>query len=480
MTHRMWGGRFVEPPDPQVLAFTSSFAIDRRLLHWDALASIAHAQMLGATGIIPAEDARRITDGLQAILRDVSSGQITPSGEFEDVHTFLEAALYERIGPGAGRLHTARSRNDQVITALRLYVKSEMVSLVAAIRDLMEAIVATARSTAEVVMPGFTHLQHAQPVRLAHHLLAYAWMLNRDADRCVACFRRADVLPLGSGALAGVNFPIDRARVAQALGFAGISENSIDATGDRDFVVDAVHAVAMMMVHLSRWAGELILWATDEFGFVRFSEAVAHGSSIMPQKKNPDAAELIRARSSRVIGDLSAILILLKGLPSGYSLDLQEDKGLLFDALDTGGAALRAMHRVLHGLEFVPERMAAALSRGWLTATEVADYLVRKGMPFRDAHALAGRVVQQAAAADVPLWELPYMEYQRISPLFEPDILDAVTVEASIEAKGAPGGTAARAVERQLRAIGHRLQDLAQWMETAGVSLRTAERLAEG
>ncbi len=476
----MWGGRFTEPPHPDLLAFTASLPVDRRLLRWDLLSSLAHAQMLGATGIIPAEDARAIAEGLRAILREADEGRLVPSGPFEDVHTFIEAALYERIGPPAGRLHTARSRNDQVVTAFRLYVKEQMAILVAALRDLMGATVRRAAETVDVLMPGFTHLQHAQPVRLAHHLLAYVWMLDRDVARCRECYQRADVLPLGSGAVAGVNFPIDRQRVATALGFSRLSENSIDATGDRDFAADALFAAALLMTHLSRWAGEIALWATEEFGFLQLSDAVAHGSSIMPQKKNPEAAELIRGRASRVMGHLSAMVMLLKGLPAGYSSDLQEDKGLVFDALDTTLASLRALHVLLDGVRFAPERMEAAARKGWLTATEAADYLVRKGIPFREAHSLVGRIVQQAAARDVPLWELPYEEYRNVSPKFDPDILQVVTLEAAVEAKGTPGGTARAPVEDQLREVRGRLRSVDEWLEVASLALGVPQRLASG
>lgn len=464
---RMWGGRFTEPPDPEILAYTSSFSVDRRLLRWDLLGSLAHAGMLGEQGIIPSSDARAIVNGLQQIIADVDAGRVDTGGQFEDVHSFIEATLYARIGPAAGRLHTARSRNDQVVTAFRLYLKDRLVDLVQAILDLMALVVRQAAAGIDVLMPGFTHLQHAQPVRLAHHLLAYFWMLERDADRLTECFRRSDVLPLGSGAVAGVSYPIDRAQVADALGFRAISENSTDAVGDRDFAIDAVAAAATLMVHLSRWAAEIVTWASEEFGFVRLADAVAHGSSIMPQKKNPDAAELVRGRAGRVIGDLTALLATLKGVHPGYQSDLQEDKALTFDALDVAYDSLRTMQRLLGSIEFMSGRLAEATHHGLLTATELADYLVRKQVPFRDAHDIAGRVVQTALQRGVQLWDLPFDAYQEASPLFDRDVYTVVTVEASVEAKRAPGGTARSAVQAQLASAQGRLTSLAEWLDSA-------------
>ncbi|HXF83621.1 MAG TPA: argininosuccinate lyase, partial [bacterium] len=455
---RMWGGRFGEPPDPRLLAFTASLSVDRRLLRWDAIASIAHALTLRDAGLLTAADAEAIIGGLRHILRDVEEGRLSVGGDHEDVHSFLEAELYARIGPPAGRLHTGRSRNDQVVTAFRLTLRQQLVELVGEVQALMAAGVERAASSIDDILPAFTHLQHAQPVRLAHHLLAYVWMLERDAARLEAAHARADVLPLGAGAIAGAGFPLDRARAAALLGFARITENSIDAVGDRDFAVEAAAAAALLAAHLSRWADEVVLWASDEFGFVVLSDRVATGSSLMPQKKNPDAAELIRGRAARPAGDLVTLLGMLKGLPAGYHRDLQEDKAATFDALDTAAGCARAMRLVLDGVRFVPERMRQAAGQGWLTATEVADYLVRRGIPFREAHALAGAVVQRAAARGTPLWELPLADYQAVSPLFQSDILEAVTLEASVEAKDVPGGTARRRVLDQLAAARQALE----------------------
>lgn len=476
----MWGGRFTEPLDPDLLVFTSSFDVDRRLVRWDALASIAHATALGEAGVLPRGDVEAIVAGLRGLLADLDAGTVAVEGGYEDVHTFLEGALYERIGAPAGRLHTARSRNDQVATAFRLFVKEQITALASEIRALMAALVERAAQSVEVILPGFTHLQHAQPVRLAHHLLAYVWMLGRDADRLMDAYRRADVLPLGSGAIAGVSFPVDRGRVAELLGFLRISENSVDATGDRDFAVETVSAAALMAIHLSRWGEEIVLWATDEFGFVTLADRVATGSSLMPQKKNPDPAELIRGRAPRVIGDLVALLGMLKGLPAGYHRDLQEDKPATFDALETVRACTRAMRVLLEGVQFRPEKMEAAARRGWITATEVADYLVRKGVPFREAHALAARIVQRAAAKDVALWELSLEEYRAVSPTFDADIAQVVTVEAAVESKDVPGGTSRRAVQAQLAAARDRIRALDEWLAGSARALRVPERLVAG
>lgn len=473
----MWGGRFAEPLDPDLLVFTSSFDVDRRLVRWDALASIAHATALGEAGVLPRGDVEAIVAGLRGLLADLDAGTVAVEGGYEDVHTFLEGALYERIGAPAGRLHTARSRNDQVATAFRLFVKEQITALASEIRALMAALVERAAQSVEVILPGFTHLQHAQPVRLAHHLLAYVWMLGRDADRLMDAYRRADVLPLGSGAIAGVSFPVDRGRVAELLGFLRVSENSVDATGDRDFAVETVSAAALVAIHLSRWGEEIVLWATDEFGFVTLADRVATGSSLMPQKKNPDPAELIRGRAPRVIGDLVALLGMLKGLPAGYHRDLQEDKPATFDALETVRACTRAMRVLLEGVQFRPEKMEAAARRGWITATEVADYLVRKGVPFREAHALAARIVQRAAAKDVALWELSFEEYRAVSPTFDADIAQVVTVEAAVESKDVPGGTSRRAVQAQLAAARDRIRALDEWLAGSARALRVPERL---
>jgi argininosuccinate lyase len=473
----MWGGRFEEPPAPDVLAFTASFPVDRRLLRWDVIASIAHARALQDAGVIGSGDADKIVRGLAAILRDVEAGTLELSGPHEDVHSFLEAALFERIGPAAGRLHTGRSRNDQVATAFRLWAKEHTLGLIEETRALATTIGGRAQGSLDIILPGFTHLQHAQPVRLAHHLLAYAWMLLRDISRLRAAYVAADALPLGSGAIAGSGFPVDRGRTASRLGFSRLTENSIDAVGDRDFAVEAVFAAALLATHLSRWAGELVLWATDEFGFVRLADRIAAGSSLMPQKKNPDAAELVRAKAARTAGQLTALLSVLKGLPSGYNLDLQEDKAAVFDVFESVGASLRVMRVFLEGVEFNAERMREAAGRGYATATEAADYLVRRGVPFREAHEAAGRVVRVAAERDVALGALPLEDFRSAHPAFAADVLESVGLEAAVESKRLPGGTARVAVIDQLRDLGEALSEAAAWQRRASVSLQTAADL---
>ena len=475
---RMWGGRFTEPLAPELLAFTASFSFDRRLVRWDVVASIAHARALQEAAVITPGDADLISRGLAGILRDVEGGALELGGPHEDIHSFLEAVLFERIGPAAGRLHAGRSRNDQVATAFRLWVKEHTAGLAAEAHALAAEIADRAGASLDIILPGFTHLQHAQPVRLAHHLLAYAWMLVRDLTRLRAAYDAADTLPLGSGAIAGSGFPLDRHRTASALGFARISENSIDAVGDRDFAVEAAFAAALLATHLSRWAGELVLWATDEFGFVRLRDRVATGSSIMPQKKNPDAAELVRAKAARVAGQVTTLLALLKGLPAGYNLDLQEDKSALFDAFDTARASLGAMRVFLQGVEFDGDRMRAAARRGYVTATEAADYLVRRGVPFREAHEAAGRVVRVAVDRDLPLWELPVEAYRAVHPAFDEDVLRAVALEAAVENKRVPGGTARAPLADQLAALREALRRHEAWHRGASASLRRAGELA--
>jgi argininosuccinate lyase len=357
---RMWGGRFRGRLDPEIAAFTTSLPFDRRLYRADILGSIAHATMLGRCGIIPAGDAEQIVRGLGEILDELDAGVLRIGGA-EDIHTFVEATLRTRIGEAAGRLHTARSRNDQVATDLRWYLKGEIAAITGRTVALQQVLLALAESHASVIVPGYTHLQRAQPVLLAHHLLAYLWMLERDLGRLHDAYIRTDVLALGSAALAGTSYPIDRRLVANLLGFARISENSLDATADRDFAVEFVAAASLLMVHLSRLAAEIVLWATSEFGFIELSDTISSGSSIMPQKKNPDAAELVRGKTARVVGDLVTLLTMLRGLPLAYNSDLQEDKEAVFDAVDTVNASLQTMGLVLGGIRFNTEAIAARL-----------------------------------------------------------------------------------------------------------------------
>ena len=436
-----WGGRFEKPPAERVLAFTASIGFDRRLYRQDIAGSIAHARMLARQGIISAEDCERIVRGLEEIRTEIERGEFPFRPELEDIHLNIEARLREKIGETAGRLHTARSRNDQIALDLRLYLKEVICQTADEIRRLQGVLLELAGAHLDTVAPGYTHLQRAQPVLLAHHFLAYYEMLDRDLDRYAEAYRRADVMPLGSGALAGVPYPIDREFVARELGFSRISRNSIDAVSDRDFVLDYLSASAVLMMHLSRLAEELVLWSTPEFGFIELDDAYTTGSSIMPQKKNPDVAELIRAKAGRVFGHLQGLLVTLKGLPLAYKRDLQEDKEPLFDTVDTVLACLPLMAGMLATMKVNRARLARAAEESYALATDLADYLVTKGVPFRDAHHIVGRLVRYAVGQGKTFGELSMEEYRKFSDRFEADVFD-ITVEKAIAARDVPGGTA--------------------------------------
>ena len=453
---KTWGGRFREPTHPLVERYTLSLPIDRRLWREDIAASVAHARMLGTQRIIPQREARAITRGLEEIRREIERDRFPWRDDLEDIHTNIEARLREMIGDAAGRLHTARSRNDQVATAMRLYAKGACERAAGAARDLQRALVALADANRRVVMPGYTHLQRAQPVLLAHHLLSHVEMLERDIERFAAARARADVLPLGSGALAGVPYPIDREAVARDLGFARVSENSLDAVSDRDFVVEYIAAAALGMTHLSRLAEEIILWSSAEFGFVRLPDAFATGSSIMPQKKNPDVAELARGRTGQVYGHLVAALTMLKALPLAYNRDLQEDKRAFFETEDALLPTLEVFAAMLPSLEFDAPRMRRAATGDFALATDVADALVRRGVPFRDAHGLVGRLVQYAEDHGKPLSRLTPEECRRISPDL-PAAVSEVDLQSALRARDVTGGTAPRQVGAALRRWKRRL-----------------------
>jgi len=460
----MWGGRFRGTIDPTVAAFTTSLPFDRRLYRADILGSIAHATMLGRCGIIDAGEAEQLVRGLRELLHELDAGVVRIHGA-EDIHSFVEAQLRTRLGDlTAGRLHTARSRNDQVATDLRMYLKGEIVTLVGRTVALQQVLLALAEAHPSVIIPGYTHMQRAQPVLLAHHLLAYLWMLQRDAERFREVFARTDVLPLGGAALAGTSYPIDRQLVASLLGFSRVAENSLDATADRDFAVEFIAAASLLMSHLSRLATEIVLWATSEFGFVELLDTISSGSSIMPQKKNPDAAELVRGKAARVLGDLTAILAMLRGLPLAYNSDLQEDKEAVFDAADTAQASLQVMGIVLHGIRFDTERIAAQLRGGLMGATELADYLARRGMPFREAHELVGRLVLYAQEQGRELWELSPEEYRRFSPLLEVDARDLTTPSGAVATKRSEGGTAPERVAEQMQAARGAVTRTLSWL----------------
>jgi argininosuccinate lyase len=425
-----------------VKRFTASVAFDQRLAQHDITASLAHARMLAACGIIGRNDLAGIERGMAAIRREIEGGTFAWSIDAEDVHLNIERRLTELAGEAGKRLHTARSRNDQVATDVRLWLRDEIDATDALLAKLQEALLAQAERHAALVMPGFTHLQVAQPVTFGHHLMAYYEMFERDRARLAGCRQRVNVLPLGAAALAGTTFHIDRGRVARELGFEGVAANSLDAVSDRDFAVEFCAHAALAMVHLSRFAEEIVLWMSPRFGFVRLPDRFCTGSSIMPQKKNPDVPELVRGKSARVIGDLTALLALMKGQPLAYNKDNQEDKEPLFDAVDTLKDSLAVFAEMVAGMEPVPEAMRAAALEGFATATDLADYLVRKGVAFRDAHGIVARAVREAEAVGCDLSGLPLAVLKRFSPAIGEDVFDSLSLEGSVAARDHPGGTA--------------------------------------
>jgi len=442
-----------EPPHPLVESFTASFPVDRRLYAHDIAGSIAHCRMLARQRIIPRRDAQRIVAGLERVRHEFERGTFRALPSDEDVHMAVERRLLELIGPVAGKLHTARSRNDQIALDVRLYLRDTVGMLRQLLARVQRALASVAHRHRDTIMPGYTHLQPAQPILFAHHLLAYVQMLARDDARLADCLRRADVLPLGSGALAGTTFPIDRRFVARQLGFSRVSANSLDSVSDRDYIVEFLAGAALLGMHLSRLAEELVLWSSQEFGFIEFPDAFSTGSSMMPQKKNPDVAELIRGKTGRLYGNLMTLLTILKGLPLTYNSDLQEDKAPLFDSADTLLAVLAVLAELVPRLRLHPERMRRAAEKGYTLATELADYLATKGIPFRQAHEIVGRVVRTASAADRRLEDFSLAELRRFSPAFGPDVRRWLTLEAAVRRRRAPGGTAPRNVERQLAAL---------------------------
>jgi len=440
---RGWSGRFGEPMSERMQRFNASVDFDRRLASADIAGSLAHARMLAATGVLSTADLAAIERGLRQIEGEIERGEFVWTRALEDVHLNIEHRLTALVGDAGKRLHTARSRNDQVATDMRLWLRGAVDALTVQLRALRAALIDLAEKHADTIMPGFTHLQVAQPVTFGHHLLAYEAMLARDAERLADCRRRVNRLPLGSAALAGTSYPIDRQRVAEELGFEALCSNSLDAVSDRDFAIEFAAAAALIMVHLSRFAEELVVWSSPRFGFVTIADRFCTGSSIMPQKKNPDVAELVRGKTARVIGHLTALLVLMKAQPLAYNKDNQEDKEPLFDTVDTLADCLAIMTELIEtGLAPVPERMRAAASEGFATATDLADYLVRKGVPFRDAHEAVAQAVRHAEQKGCDLAELPLAELQRFAPLVGEDVFRALTLEGSVASRDHPGGTA--------------------------------------
>jgi argininosuccinate lyase len=437
-----WSGRFKEPVDEQVKRFTASVAFDQRLAKYDIEGSLAHARMLAARGILPRRDLAAIERGLRQVRREIEAGKFAWSLDAEDVHLNIERRLTALVGDAGKRLHTARSRNDQVATDLRLWLRDEIDGIIERVVTLQRALLDQAQRHAALIMPGFTHLQVAQPVTFGHHLLAYVEMLQRDRERLLECRARVNQLPLGAAALAGTGFDIDRNRVAKELGFEGLAQNSLDAVSDRDFAIEFCACAALVMVHLSRFAEEIVLWMSPRFGFVRLPDRYCTGSSIMPQKKNPDVAELVRGKSARVIGATVTLLTLMKGQPLAYNRDNQEDKEPLFDAVDTLKDSLAVFAGMMAGLQPVPHAMRAAVLEGHATATDLADYLVRKGVAFRDAHEAVARAVREAERVGVDLAALPLAKLRTFSKKIGTDVKAVLTPEGSIAARKHVGGTA--------------------------------------
>ncbi len=452
MANRMWGGRFSAGPDALMEEINASIDFDKRFFRQDIEASKAHCQMLAAKGIIAAEDAEKIITGLERIASEIERGEFTFSRALEDIHMNVEARLAELIGEAAGRLHTARSRNDQVATDFRLHVRDAVDHLMQQLGALMRVLAQKALRHADVIMPGFTHLQVAQPVTFGHHLLAYVEMFARDRSRLADARRRLNECPLGAAALAGTSFPIDREMTAEALGFERPMRNSLDAVSDRDFVLEVLAAASICAVHLSRFAEELVIWSSAQFDFIRLSDRFTTGSSIMPQKRNPDAAELIRAKAGRVIGAMVSLLVVMKGLPLAYSKDMQEDKEPAFDALDTLSLSLEVMRGMVADMEPNKAAMRAAAAQGFSTATDLADWLVRKlNVPFRQAHHITGRLVAMAEEKGVDLPDLSLEEMQQVEPRITEDVFSVLGVENSVASRTSFGGTAPENVRRMAR-----------------------------
>ncbi len=464
MSDKAWGGRFEAETDEVALRFSESVSFDQRLYREDIEGSIAHVRMLGARGIIDPADAKRIEEGLDEVRAEIDAGNFEWDEKKEDVHMNVESRLTALIGDAGGRLHTGRSRNDQVATDMRLWVRRHAKLTQHTIEELVAVLAVRAAGTIDVLMPGYTHLQRAQPVRLAHHLLAWCEMLLRDHGRLGDAAKRLNESPLGAGALAATTFDIDREATAKALGFDRPTRNSLDTVADRDFLVEMVAALANCAVHLSRISEELVLWSTQEFGFLRMSDAFTTGSSMMPQKKNPDMAELVRGKSGRVVGDLVSLIVMLKGLPLAYNRDMQEDKQPVFDAFDTVNDSLRVLTGALATARFDAARMRKALTEGFLDATEVADYLVTKGVPFRDAHHVAGRLVARAIAEKKTLPELELAAFREENAAFDEDVYAALEMETAVEKRDVPGGPKRARVEAALA-------ELRQRLETLGVDL---------
>ncbi len=454
---KLWSGRFQKETDRMVDDFHSSISFDSRLYKYDISGSIAHAKMLARVGIISHLEADAIVGGLTGILAGIEAGRVEFSVAAEDIHMNVEQLLIESIGDVGKKLHTARSRNDQVALDVRMYLRDEIDGVGQLLSELISVLLDISEKHLDTVMPGYTHLQRAQPISLAHHLLAYCQMFSRDMDRLVDCRRRVNVLPLGAGALAGTTFPLDREYVARELGFDAVTENSLDAVSDRDFAVEFAAAASLIMMHLSRFCEEIVLWSSAEFGFIELDDAYSTGSSMMPQKKNPDVAELIRGKSGRVFGDLTALLTVLKGLPLAYNKDMQEDKEALFDAADTVKKCLLIFRPLVATMRVRKENMAQAARGGFTNATDLADYLVQRGVPFREAHEIVGRAVAYCLEHNKSLDELSLEELRGFSSSINEDVYEAIAVARCVAARSVTGGPAPEAVQKAIQAARQRL-----------------------
>ncbi len=447
---KLWGGRFQKNTDKKVDDFNSSIRFDSRMFKQDITGSIAHSAMLGERDIISKEDSAKIGEALKDILSDIETGRVVFDPTAEDIHMFVEKLLSERIGDAGKRLHTARSRNDQVALDARMYIRDEIDAVIKMTAELIKTIVDIAKENTNTVMPGYTHMQKAQPITFAHHIMAYAEMFSRDITRLCDCRKRLNILPLGSGALATTTYPIDRSFVAEKLGFDDICANSIDGVSDRDFVIETASVLAIIMMHLSRFSEEIIIWNTNEFSFVEMDDAFSTGSSIMPQKKNPDVAELIRGKTGRTYGNLVALLTVMKGLPLAYNKDMQEDKEAVFDSIDTVKLCIPVFCGMIKTMKINKEKMAEGAKGGFTNATDVADYLVKKGMPFRNAHEVSGKMVFYCISGEKSLSDLTVEEFKSFSELFESDIYDHITPEACVSQRKVPGGPAPEMVSEHI------------------------------
>ncbi|HJB17601.1 MAG TPA: argininosuccinate lyase [Candidatus Blautia excrementipullorum] len=451
---QLWGGRFTKETDKLVYNFNASISFDRKFYKQDIMGSRAHVKMLAKQGILTGKERDQILEGLDGILRDVENGTLEITSEYEDIHSFVEANLIDRIGDPGKKLHTGRSRNDQVALDMKLYVRDEIDEIDGELKTLLQELLSLMEKNVDTYMPGFTHLQKAQPVTLAHHIGAYFEMFRRDRGRMADIRKRMNLCPLGAGALAGTTYPLDREYTAELLGFDGPTRNSMDSVSDRDYVIELLSALSTVMMHLSRFSEEIILWNSNEYGFVEIDDAYSTGSSIMPQKKNPDIAELLRGKTGRVYGALMSILTTMKGIPLAYNKDMQEDKELTFDAIDTVKGCLRLFAGMISTMEFHKDVMEASAKNGFTNATDAADYLVNHGVPFRDAHGIVGRLVLLCIEKGISLDELPLEEYQKLSPAFEEDIYEAVSMKTCVEKRetyGAPGPQAMKKVIEENR-----------------------------